>query len=227
MEFALPGSGGFLFYWTGFIFLAMRKKQMNVNSDTEPREMTESEIMEYNKDPFSYNGYGQIKKPFSIKDLISQSDNNESIATSPDDYSKLLKHPKWQRKRLEIMQRDGFKCMLCGDEETSLHIHHKEYHYGKKPWEYEDLNFITLCEDCHSLVEIAKKSNSDILDSKILKIIGNNVKTAQRGIVFFISKPHGFNFTFLSGEKKLITSITFEEWYPAILDFLLKIKTNE
>jgi 5-methylcytosine-specific restriction endonuclease McrA len=41
-------------------------------------------------------------------------------------YSEKLTHPKWQRKRLEILNRDGFKCVLCGNEEMQLQIHHKE-----------------------------------------------------------------------------------------------------
>jgi hypothetical protein len=67
-------------------------------------------------------------------------------------YSKLLKHPLWQRKRLEILNRDNFQCQICEDKETTLHIHHKEYIPGKNPWEYEDSNFITVCEDCHLLL---------------------------------------------------------------------------
>jgi hypothetical protein len=121
-------------------------------------------------------------KPFSIKDTLYQIKSNP-VDPYPKkvelfDYSELLKHPKWQRKRLEIMQRDNFKCCLCLDEETTLNVHHKQYMNGKKPWEYEDDNFMTLCEDCHSLVEDYKRYpdhyiNSeypDILNSKILKI---------------------------------------------------------
>jgi len=28
-------------------------------------------------------------------------------------YAEKLKHPLWQRKRLEILNRDGFKCAQC------------------------------------------------------------------------------------------------------------------
>ena len=65
------------------------------------------------------------------------------------DYYELLKHPKWQRKRLEIMGRDGWKCTVCGDTETELHVHHKEYIWGRKPWEYPDEIFETLCKAHH------------------------------------------------------------------------------
>jgi hypothetical protein len=66
-------------------------------------------------------------------------------------YSELLKSPKWQKKRLEIMNRDGWKCKDCGDENKQLQVHHIKYEHGKLPWEYEDNNFETLCNECHQI----------------------------------------------------------------------------
>lgn len=60
-----------------------------------------------------------------------------------------LKHPLWQRRRLEILQRDDFACTVCEDRETTLHVHHRFYLRGKKPWEYPDHALETLCESCH------------------------------------------------------------------------------
>lgn len=71
-------------------------------------------------------------------------------------YSEKLKHPKWQKKRLVILQRDDFKCCMCSDTESTLHVHHKNYIWGKNPWEYDDDNFQTLCELCHKAVEKIK-----------------------------------------------------------------------
>lgn len=65
-------------------------------------------------------------------------------------YSQILKNPKWQKKRLEILQRDDFTCQKCFDTETTLHVHHCYYRTGKKPWEYENTSLVTLCEDCHA-----------------------------------------------------------------------------
>ena len=64
-------------------------------------------------------------------------------------YSELLKDPRWQKKRLRIMERDNFQCQLCGDKETTLNVHHKYYDKDKKPWEYPDKSLVTLCKDCH------------------------------------------------------------------------------
>lgn len=64
-------------------------------------------------------------------------------------YSEKLKDPKWQKKRLEILNRDEFTCQSCFDNESTLHIHHKVYNKDCEPWDIDNESLITLCEDCH------------------------------------------------------------------------------
>ncbi|MFH2058397.1 MAG: HNH endonuclease [Pseudomonadota bacterium] len=64
-------------------------------------------------------------------------------------YQEKLKDPRWQKKRLEILERDGWSCQRCGDDESMLVVHHRRYFPGKEPWEYENKILITLCENCH------------------------------------------------------------------------------
>lgn len=70
------------------------------------------------------------------------------------DYSELLKHPKWKEKRLKILQRDNFRCVVCGYDKK-LQIHHKRYKTDPKtgkrilPWEYDDDDLVTLCDLHH------------------------------------------------------------------------------
>lgn len=64
-------------------------------------------------------------------------------------YEKKLKLPQWQRRRLEIMKRDEFKCVECGTDEKELQVHHEKYIKGNEPWEYPDELLVTLCRDCH------------------------------------------------------------------------------
>jgi hypothetical protein len=82
-------------------------------------------------------------------------------------YSDLLKHPFWQKKRLEIMRRDKFKCRKCGDEETTLNVHHKYYTNGLDPWDYPNDSMITLCEHCHKQIESIKKEIPEFEFNKI------------------------------------------------------------
>lgn len=66
-------------------------------------------------------------------------------------YKEQLKDPRWQKKRLEIMERDGWQCQCCFDRDNTLTVHHKKYDNGKMAWEYENELLITLCEDCHTI----------------------------------------------------------------------------
>lgn len=78
-------------------------------------------------------------------------------------YREMLKHPNWQRKRLEILERDDFTCVLCGTNEVTLHVHHWRYVWGNKPWEYDNADLATLCEDCHALETRYRKPAEDSL----------------------------------------------------------------
>jgi 5-methylcytosine-specific restriction endonuclease McrA len=65
------------------------------------------------------------------------------------EYYQKLKDPRWQKKRLEVMQRDGFSCQICFDTDSTLNVHHRRYIQGNEPWEYENYLLVTLCESCH------------------------------------------------------------------------------
>lgn len=64
-------------------------------------------------------------------------------------YADKLKDPRWQKKRLKILERDNFKCQSCGDSENTLHVHH--FSYKKNPWDSEDYELVTVCETCHEI----------------------------------------------------------------------------
>lgn len=67
-------------------------------------------------------------------------------------YFEKLRDPRWQRKRLEIMKRDDFACVDCGDNSATLNVHHKFYRRGFEPWNYADEALVTLCEPCHEVI---------------------------------------------------------------------------
>lgn len=66
-----------------------------------------------------------------------------------NDYQDLLKDPKWISKRNQILSRDKNTCQFCGCQDKYMHVHHKRYIRGLKPWEYSPNDLITLCERCH------------------------------------------------------------------------------
>lgn len=66
------------------------------------------------------------------------------------EYANLLRSPLWQQKRLQILNARGFQCEECQNKEQELHINHRHYEKGKKPWEYADEVYLVLCSDCHT-----------------------------------------------------------------------------
>lgn len=64
-------------------------------------------------------------------------------------YAEKLKDPRWQKKRLEIMQRDNFPCRHCHNGTETLHVHHTYYLKGHDPWDYPNEAYLTLCKECH------------------------------------------------------------------------------
>jgi len=80
-----------------------------------------------------------------------------------NNYSEKLKSPKWQKKRLEILQRDNFTCQICTDSETELHVHHKKY--TGEPFEAPAEDLITLCKCCHKAETFANKNTMTVISA--------------------------------------------------------------
>lgn len=78
-------------------------------------------------------------------------------------YSEKLKDPRWQKKRLEVMERDGFKCRDCESTRKMLHVHHCGYR-GKNPWEAPLGLLLTLCVDCHENRQALERETRDKLE---------------------------------------------------------------
>lgn len=63
-------------------------------------------------------------------------------------YSDKLKDPRWQKKRLEVLERAGWKCQVCDNDKDTLHVHHLAY--KGEPWDAPDELLECLCEGCHN-----------------------------------------------------------------------------
>ena len=74
-------------------------------------------------------------------------------------YREQLQHSEWNRKRCEIWQRDGFKCVRC-QSKTKVHVHHKEYQTGVFAWEYPNEKLESLCDECHTKEHGPKKAKA-------------------------------------------------------------------
>jgi len=73
------------------------------------------------------------------------------LANRREAYAEKLRDPRWQKKRLEIFERDGWACKCCGAASETLHVHHRRYLFGREPWDNPQSDLVTLCETCHAL----------------------------------------------------------------------------
>jgi hypothetical protein len=105
-------------------------------------------------------------------------------------YREALKDPRWQKRRLEIMDRDNFTCLACGSKTETLNVHHIKY--GSTPWEIDEKYLVTLCEKCHHTEEEYKRNNislgklSERSGLMVTKLIDFSLE-----ICFLMDKKHG------------------------------------
>jgi len=81
-------------------------------------------------------------------------------------YFEKLKDPRWQKKRLEVLDDSGWCCDICDNEKETLHVHHKIYIKGREPWEYDVQQLSCLCATCHQAIT----NNGDPLDAAASRV---------------------------------------------------------
>jgi predicted HNH restriction endonuclease len=74
-------------------------------------------------------------------------------------YAEKLKDPRWQKKRLEVMEYANWRCQICGGKDKTLHCHHSYYTRGKEPWQYPKGAIICICEGCHEKIHGSRKQS--------------------------------------------------------------------
>jgi hypothetical protein len=95
-------------------------------------------------------------------------------------YLEKLRDPRWQKMRLEIMQRDEFTCQNCRDTSTTLNVHHRRYRRGADPWDYDLRDLVTLCEFCHeSETAIRAEREADLLEMMRRKLLGDDIAALE------------------------------------------------
>jgi len=94
-------------------------------------------------------------------------------------YSEKLQDPRWQKKRLEVFQRDSFCCSNCGNDKLQIEVHHLDYELGHEPWEYPVEFLKTLCRHCHEQERsFREKQERELLTA--FKMAGFHVTTLTK-----------------------------------------------
>lgn len=120
-------------------------------------------------------------------------------------YAEKLKDPRWQRKRLEILNRDEFACRDCGNKRDTLHVHHCSYAHGREPWDYDDSNLRTLCETCHESRHGCERTAKDNFSFIMSSLTQNQIHRLTMEMLEAISvggEPRAISSECLSSEQK-------------------------
>lgn len=101
-------------------------------------------------------------------------------------YSDKLKDPRWQRKRLEVLQRDSFTCQKCLDTTKTLHVHHRYYLPNTDPWDYELKTLVTLCFECHEQESVLAEMVTSFVNSlKDMGFLNGDFELISDGSLLF------------------------------------------
>lgn len=122
-------------------------------------------------------------------------------------YKEQIKNPLWQRRRLEILNRDNFTCQICGCKDKTLHVHHTAYIKGKMIWEYPDRMLITMCEECHEYEHMC----DDAINEELWHLKSRGVTNKEiRDLLQFI------DCRIFRGDQNIIENIIGENYDPGI-----------
>jgi hypothetical protein len=110
-------------------------------------------------------------------------------------YSEKLKDPRWQKKRLEVLEENEWRCEVCFDDAQTLHVHHDKY-IGE-PWETPNEYLFVLCEECHSFIHKARIKAYEYINARNQKDYDNICMALEwvlvtNGLQLHGDKIHGF-----------------------------------
>jgi 5-methylcytosine-specific restriction endonuclease McrA len=97
-------------------------------------------------------------------------------------YLDQLRDPRWQRKRLGILNAANFKCENCGSPDNELNVHHSGYLKGQPAWEHPDELLHCLCRDCHKDRQQIEESLKLEMMKRLRKVPNERLKS----VCFFV-----------------------------------------
>lgn len=106
-------------------------------------------------------------------------------------YAEKLKDPRWQKKRLKIMEYANWRCQICGGKDRTLHCHHSYYTRGKQPWQYPDGSIICICETCHEKIHAPAIQHEVHAELKLQPVCEESAKEKFRRLRELLEKTPG------------------------------------
>ncbi len=155
-------------------------------------------------------------------------------------YDEQLADNRWIAIRSKILERDNFKCAICGchsSKNNPLNVHHRYYIFNAMAWDYEDNALVTLCNHCHNLVHKSLPPLQYLQTGDVLTILKLTPCIRCNGEGYFSEwrhiqsgkcfRCHGFRY-----EELINTNVDFEikdyiEISEQIFDIIKQRKDND
>jgi hypothetical protein len=135
----------------------------------------------------------------------------KNFTEKQQEYYEKLKNPKWQKKRLEILERDNWTCQNCSGTSKELNVHHKIYYPNYEPWDYPNDLLITYCKDCHEL----DKNWRNYFEDALINLLRKHCTFNSLQILVYIIKylPSKFDKIFSKTTHALILkNVNSKKW---------------
>lgn len=129
------------------------------------------------------------------------------------DYAKLLRDPRWQKKRLKIMERDGFACRDTGEEDVELQVHHCWYAKGG-PWETPDEFLLTLTKEAHK-----ERQKLEARAKKALGLIMARTNPHDRSLQKLVESMELMAYDFCEQSLREPVECGFSDLQPLMMDY--------
>lgn len=130
-------------------------------------------------------------------------------------YSEQLRDPRWQRKRLEVLEAAGWTCKQCGEKSKQLQVHHMYYKRGASPWEYPEEALVVLCEDCHDFVASLQEFLAEAIARRCAPY--QSVGDELSNIIAFIANLPSYPMNYHDGKAAAMHVCSFVEWVKTSL----------
>lgn len=98
------------------------------------------------KTPLKSNSKG-LKDVYQLKKTSSLKSNNVPLEKTELKKQNDKAKAKWEEVRNQVLERDNYKCVVCGKPATQ--VHHIHLRSKRKDLLYEINNLISLCSKCH------------------------------------------------------------------------------
>lgn len=99
------------------------------------------------KSPLTVKNYKGLKKVNTLKQISSLQSNNSELQKTELKKQNEKSKEKWEKVRNQILERDNFKCIVCGKPATQ--VHHIHLRSKRKDLLYEFNNLVSLCDLHH------------------------------------------------------------------------------